>query len=277
MPAMMILTATLLSTAVMAQDLYRPDAPGVLAPPPAPPDPAIGATRSFAKTYAGKGRPRLVLFWNRAYADVAGPGWEDETVIRRSGKHKNLVTTETSGADPESGAASGLEKTMGGFDETTTITNGKRRVDPSTRAGAGEAVDWQLESGFRDTLRQGGVRLVDRAAASRQAGKDAKGDTPDLQALETKGLGAKADYILEVLMTPDTGSSTGWQFRVELKGIHSGDVVLSFVSDGAPTPSGQRRYVATSRGFEVAAERFTVADVGEALAVETMERAAASW
>lgn len=260
-----------------AEDLYRKGVPGVVAAPAPPEDAGDKAGRAFAADYARMGRPRLVLFWNRAYDGPADNAWRDETVTRRSGQHHDLVTRRDAGADPATGGRVGTESTAGGFDETTVTTIGKRREAAPARAGAGESIDWRIEEGFRAAIQGAGGRFIDPAAAGRQAAQEQASTTPDMQAIETKALSDRADYLIEVLMTPEPSLPGGWRFRIEVKGIRSAETVVAFTSEGRPRSSSQHRYVATRQGFEVVPDAISFNDVGKALAVETMERLAAVW
>jgi hypothetical protein len=188
-----------------------------------------------------------------------------------------MTTSEGSGQDPGTGATSSLSETLDTIDEVTTITAGKVRPPDASRASPGEAIVWQLEAGYRGALQHAGMRFVDRAAATRQQARGNRSATPDLQAMETEAISRRADYLLEVLMTPDLGSPTGWSFRIEMKGIHTGDVIASFVSTGAPRASGERRYIATARGFELYEEPVSIARVGQELAYQTMQAVSTAW
>jgi hypothetical protein len=234
--------------------LQRPGVPRVLIQPaPAAPADPIVADR-FAAAYAGEGRPRIVVFWNRAFDDRVATAWTD-------------VTAQYTGT---------FDRRDGG-DVVTAWASGAKPGEAPVRPGLDERSGWQFEAAFSRTFADAGVHFVDRAAIMRStaAAGDADAQRPNLQAIEASALAAHADLLMEVLMTPDAGAPVGFAFRVTVKNLADGAILANVATSAVPpVESG---YVATNRGFQKTVAAVGIDQAAHQLAIETMDGLLLGW
>jgi hypothetical protein len=278
-----LLLASALVVAVPALAQMREGVPGTLTPPPPPPVPTLdmGAIISdFQKAYASVKQPRLVVFWNKSFGDEVQTAYQDSVRLSnriQSGSSEFSETTAT-----RFGAARITER-EGSAEQTIDASSGTVRLrGPERDSGLGEPVEWRVETGFQDPLLSGGAKLIDRAAIIRTS-KDGKaaGERANVQAIETAAIEGKADVILEVLMSADGQSPTGYSYRVDAKDVKTGLVITRFVTQAMPPMAPpQKRYFANDTGFTSAmteASLPTAEEVGRQLGAETMINLSRAW
>jgi hypothetical protein len=256
--------------------LYREGQPQVLkAPAKAAPvedldEAAVGA--AFQAAYEAEGRPRLAVFWNRAFSDRLSQ-WTALTRVVASDQRRVTGTL----FDLENDALIQGNRTA----------QGEVLTPESNRAGfSTERANLAFESAYVTPLQQNGARIIDRATVMRLTQSDMRHDEgltyrPDEQLVETDALINYADLIAEILMVRDPEAVLGAAFRVAVKDVRTGELVLSFVSRGeAPEPEDKPvEWVATGQGFQPKADTETPEpeDVAHRLAVETMDRLSQRW
>ena len=261
-----------------AQDAYRSNVPGVVTPDAKPQsrDLSIVIMRAFADVYQRRGRPKLVVFWNRELSDRVGSGWSEETVENRQLQNEDVTSSTTTQASDEQMT---LEESMSTGQETATSRTKSEAIDYGARQGLAESSDWKLSEGFRSAMLAVNVVLIDRAALMRLTGKDATGERPNRQAIEAQAVAAGGDYLLELLLDKDPASPTGMVFRVEVLDVRSGQLLASTLTHGMPPLHGNAaRYVATSSGFEMApSPKLMLNDIGHQVALDVMRELTAIW
>lgn len=260
------------ASAFPAQAQYRAGVPETLAPPPRyERDHGAEAAMAFRQAYGNAGKPRMAVLWNRSFDDRLATQYEASTEVHQK--------VRTSSAAEWSRGGRRLD-TAGAADRSISVSSGERAVDTTAgRPALVEGADWEIESAFTGRLRSAGIALIDRAVAMRtRAAIESPGDRRDVQTVETNALLDKSDLFVEVLQTLDPGAPFGLTFRVDVKNIHSGEILASVVSDGKAPPAPRGRFVATSNGFaREQAPAQTPAAVGEVLATKVLGALAGRW
>jgi len=242
----------LLSVAAGAQPISRANtAPA--APLATQPDPVL----TFARANDAAGHPRFAVYWNRVLTDeLVG---RTERYLTGSYRH----TTADDGVSGHYDAALGVRAAR----------------EKANEARLGDTVDWRLESAFYEPLQEAGARLVDRNLTMRTIRQGQRDDAePNRQLVETEALQGKADYLIEVQITPDLNAPAQVRFRVTAKKIDTGEVVALFSTLAAGQTTPYVQYVATATGYErqTVEPEVSLEDVGHQLAQETMARLARS-
>lgn len=210
--------------------VYRPNQPEVLLPAPVPVAPTPLA--AFAAAYNKIGRPTIALLWNREFTDqltalhvetVRVSEWSNETARRGS-------------REQEGGAE--LNKF------TATQSDG-------LRDGPAEHVAWRIRGGFVQALMDAQVKLMDRNVLMRRSTKVGKA-SDDSQQIEAAALGAGAKWMLEVLLTPVSHSTTDqWAVMTRLVRLSDGALLVESLSESANGPYAVDLSVSSPERFEV--------------------------
>ena len=268
--------------AALAQDTWRAGQADVLTSKPVEPEDLRAQNRQqavaeFARRYQASHRPALALFWNRELSDKV---------------HRTQVTRQVSTYSAHGHAHNDIDTGRNGIGGAFFLHDGlagvSGRRETVTRSGSeddnhGMALDQKtnarLESAFTSVMRQGGARFVDRNVMLRGAASAAPDS--DTQASEMHGLTAKARWLLEVTLVPDSQALFGIGFNVKLKDIASAALIVDFYTQALPPrgPVQPARFVAAPGGYwreRPAEQTFTIEDVGQTLAVETMRQVAAA-
>lgn len=251
---------------------YREDVPAVLTPEVRPVTPRIDdgqLINGFGQSYQRQRSPRIAIFWNRAFSDQLSQWSASERIV-----------TTTRGA--VAGTLLDKKVDLTGGDLTATMNEG--RLPDNPRQQMNELAAAEFESAFMSPFFNAGTKLVDRSAVMRltrhqersQAGSD---QVADSIAVETAALVGYADLLTEILMINSLGAPSGVRFRVSLKDVKTGQVVVSFVTAAKPPQQiSKREWVATSEGFsEKPPTPPGAADVGRQLALETMNALTQLW
>ena len=130
-------------------------------------------------------------------------------------------------------------------------------------------------------------KIIDREAiirfVQRDKAKEAGAEMiSDYQKIEADALIDYADYLAEVVLTPDSAADTGWSFMVSVKSVNDGRVIAMFKSQ-AMKPNkkdAKESWVATSGGYEkqITPDSLTSPmESGEQLAYEMMSELIKIW
>ncbi|HWV60565.1 MAG TPA: hypothetical protein VN034_07925 [Sphingopyxis sp.] len=263
--------AALVALPAFAQ--YRDGMPPVIEAPVAAPvigtDPLSPA--AFHDAYSRAGRPRLVIFWNRELTDQLATQSDRIVQVERS-----MSAASAAGISADGRRAGRTDRS----DSVETLRVGTREVDGERPIAAlTNSTDWAVMSGFNSRLQSAGVLLVDRAVALRAlAAASTAEDRQDRQTIETKALADKAEIILTVMQTPQSGTPLGAAFLVEAKRVNSGEILATVSDTGEPPPAKPGRFVAGANGFVREAPRApTAEEIGRELADRLMARLATNW
>ncbi|WP_144037373.1 hypothetical protein [Sphingomonas sp. TZW2008] len=240
--------------------------PATMVAPPSPPDPAVTRTAGFAAAYARARSPRIVVFWNRELTDDLDTDREQVTTLSGTTSsngetHRADYTRRRAGyADMSSSSTEHVEG---------EIRSTSRRIDKGRRASVhSEAIDFDIERGFCDTLAGAGVRLVDRTAILRAAGLAA--NTTNVQEAEARGLLDRAELLIEVVPMTDPRTPSGTSYRIIARELSTGRVLARLSSAGRGTAQ-KMPFVAGTDGFVRATPReASPSELGRRVAIDTM-------
>ncbi len=279
----------------LPQSLYRGEQPAVLAPQPED-DPRVVAQDTidrFASLYAGQGRPRMAIFWNRGFSDRLSQWFS----VRRK---VVTATKETTGRDTRAQGGGGVNIQVGEGTTGPDAGAGERgdvdlreearivgevqhlRTERHSTAMSGARL-WQFQDDFLGPLMDAGVRVVDRDTVMRLTAADQRDQRdPNLQHVETDALRGYADMLVEVLLQ---GTSKGPVFRVAVKQIEDGRLVANVVSPRRDREDydeeaefGIGKYDATRWGFmEDEEAKRVLSKYAHKLAINVMESLIRSW
>lgn len=264
----------LAATAGAAAAQYRGGQPDVLPPPRLadPSAPADAALRAFTGWYGSQGRPRLLIFWNRALTDETTTRSVDksrEVDERRYGESVVGETTSTRFGEATKSNTEGLDKRVVSRESGSEVVTGKRYSDVKQSASD------VLETTFLNAFLAAGADIADREALIRRLSiGQAADERADVQQLEAKALDSGIHYLVEVLPSREPKSPTGLIFLVKIKHLPTSSLVAQFQTPAAPPPGPSRIVAVPGEGFQrqAGADRTTPPLVAVQLATETMSR-----
>lgn len=260
--------------AAPASAQMRGNQPATLPPPPSRADPALLAIDRFRGAYRQAGSPRIVILWNREFSDELSSEYEDRvTRDATTSEEENQVDEETAGP---AGTMATRDRNLLKREMSEDVA-GTKRVRSKRAQLVSEPVQWQMEENFQATLRAGGADIVDRNAAMRRTGLALGADErANVQAIEMAALSQSADWLVEVLMAPDSRAPDGVGFRINVRDLRSDRLLANFATGGRPR-AGPQPLVAGPGGFvRASAPEPGPSQVASQLAIELMENVAAT-
>lgn len=186
---------------------------------------------NFASAYARNGKPKLALFWNRQLSDALNEWYSDTRIVNRT--------------DSNSSMSGELNLDQSGSNQNTTAI--ERRVTDPRRVTTSESFEWEFQDGFLAPFLEAGVTVLDRAAIMRLTGVDMAGTGE--RTVETRALQGKADYLMEVLVSPNQRSSVGYELRARILDVKTGAIVAMVNSKSLKEWNPEKQVLATDRGF----------------------------
>lgn len=266
----------------------REGVPETMKAPATASDPSVQgeAIGRFRVAYSARKSPRIAIFWNRSLTDdIEAAKLHVDSEVRTTATG-GQTSTSTAGGSSTSvqpyGYGQLVQKSAGANAQTTFGSAGvttRDRVSADVQQGFGaraavmsEQDSWRFQDAFSDPFSKAGARLVDRNTMIRIAG-----DATDKQRGESAALAGLADLFVEVLMSVDPASPSGYVFRATAKDAKTGQIVADIISDGAAPDAGATEYVATDRGFVAQPSRTAGAVNGTAVAIALMDRLSQAW
>lgn len=193
---------------------------------------AQGATiASFADSYARNGRPRLALYWNKQLSEALSDWYSDMRVVNSSQNNSTM--------------SGDFNLNQSGNSQNTLEV--QRRVQDSRRAAVTESFEWEFQEAFLAPFLEAGATIVDRGAMMRFAAADQPASNE--KTIEVRGLQGKADYLMEVLVSPNWKSSTGYELRTRILDVKTGAIVAMVNSKNLKEWNPEKPIQATDRGF----------------------------
>ena len=223
----------------------------------------------LSKRYTQAGRPSLMIFWNRRFTDQLQRDTVSTEVERMSGGGQQTASEQRTHG--EAGAAN-LRESENTERRTTTRERTTRTADPGIRTQPFTEVVWsRVEASFMTSLGQAGLILVDRTLAMRKLALDETQSEP--QRIEGAALETKARYLVEALAMVDRDAPFGASFRIVVKDVKEGRLLVDRVTRGEPEDVVARRltyYTTNNAGFKkvdrMEREAATPEDLGRQLA-----------
>lgn len=250
--------------------------------------PSIDEVRSvigteFSIAYERAGTPKIAIFWNRKFNDQLS---EWDAIFRRSITGEQAVKAQDK-FEPQGGDDPAYERNVVGGQKIVAAEYIEKKAPKQRRSGMNEANSFEFSSGYVEPFLMKKVAIIDRQAIMRLVQRDNSREAgteliSDFQKIETDALIGYADYLAEILLTPDSSADAGWSFMVTVKAVSNGQVIAMFKSDGnnPMDPNAKAKWVAAAEGFrKVTPQREigTPSDVGRQLAYETMQKLSAIW
>jgi len=257
------------SAIAVQDDLYRAGQRAVLEPTTKTERDDAGVTALFATRYQSSGRPRIAVYWNRILSPELADRPSASLTIRDQAEEE---------LRERDGSASDELRKGGDTKEVGWTRNGTARItvagaprDEQSRRAMQEADDWAIQGAFVRTIADSGARLVDRSTIVRLTQyRDRAGEEANRKTLEMAALSDHAELLLEVQVTRDAKTFSGWGFRVELKDLRDGMLMTSIYTAAQPANAASTSFRTTDRGFERVTIDPTPADVGHELAIQVM-------
>jgi hypothetical protein len=190
----------------------------------------VETLRQFEAQYRAAHSPRILLFWNVSF--------DDETRSTEAA----VEVTETTHLE-QSGNSDTPAEVHASFNTAFDTAKQHPRIAPREEA--------MLESAFRQSLHERGVRLLDRAVSLRFTAAERDREGVDRKLIESDAVKGKADILLEILMVKDFDSALGRGFKVIATQVGTGEEITSFYTRAQPpAPPRTGRYVGTDEGFK---------------------------
>lgn len=186
---------------------------------------------AFEAAYSAKGRPRVMLFWNRSISDQL-----EVKILKEKTRRKEGVKNKSSESQKDdSGGEVGV--TDARYSEVEVEKTNETVVDAGRREGPAEAFTWALEDAVLRALTVLKVNVVDRSAAMRFSSSERDpARSTDAIRTETQAMLDRADVMLEILSTKDASAPSGLLYRILVKEVHTARVLATRVTDARPPP-----------------------------------------
>jgi len=247
---------------------------------------AASITR-FKQAYASANSPRIAIYFNRALSDEVRE-WFTPTRSVVTGRGQKVSVGGGSAIVTPGGAVvdAGSEAKVEGQTDTDRgiAAYNQRHIENMARESPEESWMWRFEDNFLQPFIKGGAKIIDRATILRLAAATEKqGDPYSLDAvkkIEMDALIGHADILVEILVTRDHASPSGYAFRATAKEIKTGTIV------GSVTKTGRDyRYeksfeaVATPSGYKLrkGSAALILENVSQELSVDLMNSLSISW
>lgn len=256
--ALLVMAMAAPCSAALAQDVgangYRTGMPDVAAPP-RPYDPQSGnrmAAAAFQRWYAAKGRPTILVFWNRELSE------ESVSRYTLSAENRGSGSVGAGGYSYENSAQVGIRRQSGGL--ATDLTGVEMQ---------------RVEGAFMSEILHAGGRVLDRNALLRKISTRVKPQTrDDVQYLETLALQQGVTYLVEVVPNESDNGTTDLAMAVKIKHLPTSSLVGQFVTSATP-PSGPTHYEARgTRYVPLTDSHITPETIGRQLATDVMRELA---
>jgi len=245
-----------------------------------------GSLERFRKAYADANAPRIAVYFNRALSDevrewitparavIAGKGQsvavgEGPTVVTPSG------TVLEGGATVKAEGSTDTQRGVTGY--TQVHTEEPQRPSPE------ELWTWSFEDHFLQPFLKAGAKMVDRATTLRLVASTKSQDATyivPVKQVEMKALTGYADVLVEILVTRDHASPSGYAFRATAKQTRTG-ILMGSVTKTGRDPRYERpgEVIATPSGYELrkGSAPLILETVSQELAVDLMNSMATAW
>ena len=239
--------------------------------------------KSFVKAYEKEGNPSIAIFWNRKFDDQLSQ-WYQEIRLSQTGETSVKASDKF---EPKGGDEPAYERNVSGGGKIVSAQYVESRVDEVKRTGLNESESFDFSAGFTTTFLSVPAKIIDRQAIMRLIQRDNSEEAgaemiSDYQKIETDALIGYADFLAEIILTPDPSGDTGWAFMVTVKSVSNGQVIAMFKSTGnKPLDSSVKdKWVSTENGYEKQTPKREIGqpnEVGAQLAYEMMKSLTKIW
>lgn len=185
----------------------------------------------FAESYTRAGKPRLALYWNRQLSEALSDWYSDSRVVN--------------GSQSNSSMSGEFNLNQSGNSQNTMEV--QRRVQDQRRGVVPESFEWEFQDAFLAPFLEAGATIIDRGAMMRFTAADEP--TSSEKTIEVRGLQGKADYLMEILVSPNWKSTTGYELRTRILDIKTGAIVAMVNSKNTKDWNPEKPMLATDHGF----------------------------
>jgi hypothetical protein len=265
----------------------------MLTPPPAKKESQVTSTliekrqqvlTKFSASYEIAGEPGIAVFWNREFDDQLSQWYQ---TFRTSQTGESSIKGKDK-FEPAGGDDPAYERNVSGGGKIVSAQYVEVRDKVQSRAGFNnESKSFGFSAGFTSAFLSVPAKILDRKAIMRLVQRDGAKEAgaemiSDYQKVETDALVGYAEYLAEILLTPDQSGDSSWAFMVTVKSVSTGQVVAMFKSTAnKPFDEPQEtRWVATSTGYQKETDERKIGtpeEVGQQLAYETMQALSKIW
>ncbi len=245
---------------------------------------AMSSLNRFASAYAAAGSPRVAILYNQTFSNqIQSWTMESKNVFQEFAG----VNVEASGS-----AVKATDSTYGGAitasQGTSSVTGAKVARSESFneyrgangRAGfSSEYAQWTFEDGFAKPFLAAGVKVVDSSLIMQTTGRN-EGAATEKQHISDVNLNVDAikqhaDWLVEVLMVPDSRSVAGYLFRATIKRLSDGQVLGTAMTslDDFKRTREKTRVVATEGGYRFVpddSDRPTLEEYAQSVAIRLL-------
>jgi hypothetical protein len=244
----------------------------------------------FGKAYASQNQPRIVILLNRELSeDVSEWKVSEKTVARVTG---NVEGNMAKGGTEAKIPAPAQGSTAPQVEKSNTVSDAKIGMNLEAytatkdtgdeRETGSESWKWQFENAFLQPFLDAKAKIVDRATIIRQLGaEESKGKAAqelDKMTLETNALNKYGDIYIEVLVTNDSASPSGYVFKATAKMIKGGEIIAQVISKGESKGTKQEAASQEPQAEENKAKKPIDLEMSSrGLALMLMDKMAQNW
>lgn len=270
-------------------------------------------SKSFQAEYKKAGSPKIAIFWNTKFSDQLREWQEDERVIsNRSGSIEGIDDRKAIAPENDidanekninikfDGAPDSYSRNFkGNYQESASLIKQTRRWKASRAGLSDEKADFEFGAGFTSIFLRNKVKVIDKDTIMRLTDLDSQGRDSDYQITEAAALKGYADYLAEILMTPDSEAPVGMSFLVTIKEISSGNIIAMLTSDGDPRMTEEafnehwivdgagyqwredrppeQKWVIKGNGYQPVDLEYSPSLIGQQLAIEVISELSMVW
>ena len=232
--------------------------------------------------------PRIAIYMNRSLSDEVRE-WITPMRSVVSGQGENVAVAGGPTIVTPAGAvvdAGGQTNVEGSTDTTRGVsTYTQRHAEHANRQDPPEIWMWRFEDNFFQPFLRAGTQLVDRgttlrliASASGQQGEPY--NVTAVKQVEMDALTEYADIYIEVLVTRDHTSPSGYAFRAVAKHTKNGIISASVTKTGRDSRYEKSFEVVSAKGgyeLQRSSDALVLENVSQELAIDLMNSMASSW
>ena len=242
----------------------------------------------FRGAYAKAGAPRIAIYMNRSLSDEVRE-WITPVrgVVSGEGEKVTVGSGPTVVTPGGAVVSTGGETSVEGSADTTRGVSAYTQYQTAqpTRRNPAEMWMWRFEDNFFQPFLKAGTKLVDRATMVRltASGSGQENDpytVTSVKQVEMDALTEYADIFIEVLVTRDHTSPSGYAFRAVAKQTKDGIISGSVTKTGRDSRYEKSFEVVSGPGgydLQRSSDALVLENVSQELAIDLMNSLATSW
>lgn len=238
--------------------------------------------KNFRAAYDKALQPRIAIYLNRALSDEVREWKADERIVISDRIKEQKVLdgiVEKKGLELDETTKKHRDKNLAAGGEYSISQ--QNLLEDSVRSPAGENWGWAFEDGFSKPFLEAGTKLIDRPTMMRLTAAEMvkNGDLQpqlSIRQVEMTALKGYADLLIEVLVTRSTTATGGYDYKVAVKDIQTGQLLSNTTTlDARAEQMRSTSYQATASGFQAKGDDPFL--TGRQLALEVMDNLTQVW